>query len=509
MNKIDKIIAPVFPGWAASRMRSRWAIRAYEAAKPSRLHRKRSDFGSADSVVGKAGGSLRVQARYLDENHDLARGVLNTLVNNVIGTGIRIEALAKDNKGELLTDFNTRLYQLFEDWMLKPEVTWELHWNQLQRLAARSWFRDGEVLLQLLEGTISTLDHGSRVPFSVELIECDLLPIDFDDVKKGIIQGVQKNKWGRAKAYFLYKDHPGDSQTSFNQDVKRVPAENILHLKLSDRIRQTRGVSIFASVLTRMDDIKDYEESERVAARVAAAMCAFIRKSSDNPLAVSNTDSSDNRLMSMKPGMIFDNLLPGEDVSMIESNRPNTMLEQFRNSQLRAVAAGTCTSFSSISKDYNGTYSAQRQELVEQSVNYAVMREHFVERFVRPVWQRFVQVALLTDLIEAPPNLDEMTLFDADFRGPSLPWIDPLKEINAEEKAVQAGFKARSQVIRERGNNPNIVNEQIKRERTQETTDGMIFSTSNAASTQPTKPETEKTNDKKNGNINKDDRPNK
>ena len=30
---------------------------------------------------------------------DLARGVLNTLVNNIVGTGIRIEALAKDKKG--------------------------------------------------------------------------------------------------------------------------------------------------------------------------------------------------------------------------------------------------------------------------------------------------------------------------------------------------------------------------------------------------------------------------
>ncbi len=122
------------------------------------------------------------------------------------------------------------------------------------------------------------------------------------------------------------------------------------------------------------------------------------------------------------------------------------------------------------------------------------MREHFVERFVRPVWQRFVRVALLTDLIEVPPNLDEMTLFDADFRGPSLPWIDPLKEINAEEKAVQAGFKARSQVIRERGNNPNIVNEQIKREREQEASDGMIF-TSNAGSTIPIEPQQEKEDD--------------
>lgn len=206
-------------------------------------------------------------------------------------------------------------------------------------------------------------------------------------------------------------------------------------------------------------------------------MCAFIKRSPDTPITSYKFDDVGNRLMHMEPGMIFDNLLPGEEIDMIESNRPNTMLEQFRNSQLRAVAAGTSTSFSSIAKDYNGTYSAQRQELVEQSVHYSVLREHFVERFIRPIWQRFSRVSLLTDLVEMPKNIDMDTLLDADFRGPTMPWIDPLKEIHAEEKAVQAGFKSRSQVIRERGSNPAIVNEQIKRERSEEEAAELVFTT--------------------------------
>lgn len=59
--------------------------------------------------------------------------------------------------------------------------------------------------------------------------------------------------------------------------------------------------------------------------------------------------------------MIFDDLAPGEDLGMVESNRPNVHLHEFRNGQLRAVAAGSRGSYSSIARDYNGTYSAQRQ----------------------------------------------------------------------------------------------------------------------------------------------------
>lgn len=493
MNPIDKVLAPLFPGWAASRLRARHLIdvyaRAYEAAKPGRLHKKRADRGSGDAVVLEAGDSLRMQARHLDENHDLAKGVLNTLVNNIIGVGIRVEPQVKNKKGDHIPDFSRALLELFRDWMLFPEVTGELHWYAVQRLACRSWLRDGEVLAQLLEGNVVALDHATRVPFSIELIEADLLPFELNDDNRGIIQGVEKSKWGRPRAYHILKEHPGDlNNYSFYLDTKRVKAENIIHLKLVDRIRQTRGVSVFASVLHRLDDIKDYEESERVAARVAAAMCAFFRKSLDGaPVTISQEGGNPSRTMKMAPGMIFDNLLPGEDIVSIESKRPNAALEPFRNGQLRAVAAGTYTGYSSISKNYNGTYSAQRQELVEQSVHYAVLREHFVERFVSPVWTRFVRMALLSGLVEKPANLNEDTLFDADFRGPSIPWIDPLKEINAEEKAVQAGFKSRSQVIRERGGNPQDVNDQIKREREEEENKGLVF-TSNPGKGTPEKP---------------------
>lgn len=208
--------------------------------------------------------------------------------------------------------------------------------------------------------------------------------------------------------------------------------------------------------------------------------------------------------MKMQPGMIFDNLLPGEEIGMIDSNRPNAMLEQFRNSQLRAVAAGTATSFSSISKDYNGTYSAQRQELVEQSVHYAVMREYFIERCVRPIWERFVEMAVLSGQLDVPEaEINPLSLKKAGFQGPNMPWIDPQKEVTAEEKSVQAGFKSRSQVIRERGGNPQDVFEQIKQERVQESEAGISFSSS-TGSPKPEPKQEEPDNDEGTGNTNTD-----
>lgn len=505
-NILDRTIEIFSPESALRRETARrilQAQRAYEASQPSRLRKIKTDAGSGDTIMERAGESLRLQARYLDENHDLARGVLNCLVNNVVGRGITVEPQVKGADGELAKPINDQLIELWEEWTRFPEVTWELNWNHMLRLLARCWFRDGEVLVKHIEGTSNTINHGTLVPYSLELIEADYLPFDFSDQKKRIIHGVEKNAWRRPLAYYLYKEHPGDNHRFvIKQDTKRFPAEKIIHLKTVDRIAQTRGVSVFASVLTRMEDIKDYELSERLAAKVAASICAYIRKSLDGPVNALTTDDNGNRLMKMQPGMIFDNLLPGEEIGMIDSNRPNAMLEQFRNSQLRAVAAGTATSFSSIAKDYNGTYSAQRQELVEQSVNYAVMREYFIERCVRPIWERFVEMAVLSGKLEAPEaEINQLSLKKAGFQGPTMPWIDPQKEVTAEEKAVQAGFKSRSQVIRERGGNPQDVFEQIKQEREQENEAGISFSSSNGASrTQPKQEEPD--NDEGTGNTN-------
>lgn len=486
-NAFDTAIEAIFPQTALRRETARKILaaqRAYEAAQPSRLRKTKTDPGSGDAIVERAGESLRLQARHLDENHDLAGGVLDCLVNNVVGRGVTVEPQVKLASGDLAKPINDRLMELWEEWVRFPEVTWECHWNHMLRMVARHWFRDGEVLLKHIEGTSHSIDHGTLVPYSLEMIEADFLPFDYNDQKKRIIHGVEKNAWRRPRAYYLYKEHPGDSHTLVSrQDVKRFAAEKMLHLKIAKRISQTRGISIFASVMTRMEDIKDYELSERLAAKVAASICAFIRKSLDGPATGVQVDDAGQRLMKMQPGMIFDNLLPGEEVGMIDSNRPNTMLEQFRNSQLRAVAAGTSTSFSSISKDYNGTYSAQRQELVEQSVHYAVLREYFIERCVRPIWERFVTMAVLSGQLNISENeINRNTLKKAGFQGPIMPWIDPQKEAVAEEKMVQSGFKSRAQVIRERGGNPQDVFEQIKQEREQEKEAGVSFTTSNGGS---------------------------
>src|SRR5690606_17057263 len=157
------------------------------------------------------------------------------------------------------------------------------------------------------------------------MIEADMLPLDLYDESRGIVQGIEVNAWSRPLAFHLHKVHPANVYGHYRPETKRVSADRIEHLALVDRIGQLRGISVFASVINRLADVKDYEDSERIAAKVAASLTAYIRKG--QPDLYSNgldggaasamlAPGSDQeyRDLRMVPGLIMDDLLPGEDI---------------------------------------------------------------------------------------------------------------------------------------------------------------------------------------------------
>lgn len=477
MNIINPIIKAISPKWAFKREQYNRALAAYHAAEPSRLRKEKPDNRSGDALNQRAGERIRGYARTQEQNYDLVDGILGTLTDNIVGSGISVEPSPHDKNGKPMPEFAKKIQELRKDWMRKPEVTWEHDWHAAERLICRTWMRDGEALLQHVEGIRSDITHGTTVPYSLELIEADLLPFDKTDLNKGITQGVERTKWGRPIAYHLLKQHPGDTHFGgFHMDTKRVPAERIIHCKIVKRFKQARGISIFASMMSRIEDIKDYEESERIAARVAAAMCAYIKKGTADDYT-GGESTKDDRSFSVKPGMIFDTLQPGEEVGMIDSNRPSSMLEGFRDSMVRMLAAASRATFSSIARKYTGTYSAQRQELVEGYMGYRVLSALFASQVTYPVYRRFLEIAVLSGALRLPAELDVSTLYDAECRGPAMPWIDPLKEEQAMERAERAGHKSAQQNIRERGGNPRAVMDEIEQWRKDADERNLIFTT--------------------------------
>ena len=490
LSRFDRAILAVSPGWAARRAAARYRVAAYsgayEATRSTRLRQGTRDYGDGNAVAQGAQVPLRDMARNLDRNHDLSRGILNVLVRNVVGaTGIGVLPQPRDADGNVLEAEARVLSELWEAWSRAPEVTGEFNRARAEQLACRSWFRDGEALCQYVEGNVAGLTHATAVPFSLEYLESDMVPVDYTDPSRNIVQGVQCNAWNRPTTYYVYKSHPGARLVGF-PDLKAVPTNAIGHIKLVDRFGMRRGVSMFASVLTRLDDLKDYEESERIAAKVAASFAAFIKKG--QPDDYNPTPGAADRNMHLAPGMIFDNLAPGEDVGTIDSKRPNPNAINWRDGQLRAVAAGADVSYSSSSKDYNGTYSAQRQELVEQWEAYRLLSQAFIDQHTAEVYVRFVSMCLLAGLVRMPRAVTFGNFAHALYIPPAMPWIDPVKEAAAWETREANRWVSGSEVVLLSGRNPADVIRSEKRWQADLKAAGLAVQPAPAATATPAAP---------------------
>lgn len=487
----DRVVSWFLPTAGVRRAQARAVLAYFEAARPDRLRKNRRATGSVNDDVLRAGSSLREIARHLEQNYDLALGVLNTLVANIVGpNGIGVEPQPRNADGSINDDLARQILDLYKNWQTCPEVTRQHDWPSAQRLLCRSWMRDGEVFVQMVAGILASLDHGTRVPFSLEMLEADYVPLQLQSTSPATVsQGIETNAWGAPTGYHVLRENPLEGNaTTLGGRTKRVPADRMLHIKNVHRIRQLRGVSVFASVLNRFDDLKDYEESERIAAKIAASMAAFIKKGAPEDYQPDETGAP--RQMKFRPGMVFDDLRPGEEIGMIDTNRPNPNLETYRSGQLKAVAAGAGPTFSSISRTYDGTYSAQRQELVEGYAVYSILSSEFISRIVRPVYERFIATAVASGVLRVPAGVVPETVDDAAYMPPAMPWIDPRKEAEAWALLEDRAYASGPEIVRKRGGNPVETLEQQARWRREKDKHGIPHNADKAPA-QPLRMESE------------------
>ncbi|HEL4242637.1 TPA: phage portal protein [Stenotrophomonas maltophilia] len=433
--------------------------RAHEVTRPSRNRKLARDWGSGNAIAGMDARQLRDQARHLERDLDLADNALNVLVQNTVGAGIDVLSAPRLPGQPINRELALQLDDLWDAWWDAPEATRTHDYGMCQQLLARSWFRDGDAFYQDLIGTVPYFEHGTAVPYSFEMLEADLVPLDFNDPARNILQGVERNAWGRPIAFHVYKSHPGDPMGT-RLETKRVSAEFMHCIALMKRLHQVRGLSVFASAMSRFEDVKDYEESERIAAKVAASMTFQIKKGSGEQYGADLggqailQDGVPIRELRLAPGAIFDDLLPGESIESLGTDRPNPNAATWRKEQLRAAAGGIGVSYSSLSLDYNGTYSAQRQELVEKWGSYLMLAERFIALCVRPQRMRFVEACVLSGRVRLPRGWTLRDLAASTYVRPVMPWIDPLKEAYARGEAEDRGWVSPQQNTLQYGNNP-------------------------------------------------------
>jgi lambda family phage portal protein len=452
---IDKS-SRVLTNWTAGRMSGR--VRAFDSAQHNRIAGDWSALNtSADSEIMPALRTLRARSRELIRNNDYAKWAKQLIVNNVIGSGIGMQAQVRTADRKLLKSANDEIERVIAAWSDKDQCSpdGKLHWADMERLIVGSLVENGEVILRKVRKPFGK----GRIPYAIQLLEADRLMDQWSAVQapngNQIRMGVEMDEWRRAVAYWFYPTHPGDYLFRSFDPSKwlRVPADEIIHLYLPDRIEQTRGIPWLHTAIKRVVHMGGYEDAEVVAARASAAICGFIT-TPDASLVPDGADVGERgqpqNVMDLEPGT-FRTLAPGESFAGFNPSRPNQAMGDFMRLMLRGMAAGVGVNYSSLSKDYSqANYSSERASLLDQRDQWRVLQGWFIRQVRYEIHRDVLDAAALCGDLKLSTqayfaNRDKFQAVRFKPRGWS--WIDPSKEVAAYKEAVRCGFMTVGDVI--------------------------------------------------------------
>lgn len=430
----------------------------YEAGFPSDYNATPIADNGPDAEIYSAGRNLRNWARSLSKNSAIVKAVLDARSAKGIGTGLRYEPMVRNRKGELLTKLNDAIKRTHDEWSESADVTTELSRAEIERAVWRDWDTTGEVFGRKVYRGRSP----NRLGYQVQLIRSELVPYGFMG-QNGAQLGVDRDEWGAPQRYWVYPYSPDSSTWQFSVPYLQatpIPASEIKHLRRQNEMDATRGVTLFHSVIFRVSDIAEFQQSHRRAARGSANLFAAINRDIDSETDESTPEglsSSGQRDLNLNEIQILDFLGRGESLQFSTPQHPNQNAVEFVNQELRQFAAACRVAFSWIAYVFDRAYAAQRVENVHAWEMIYEDRAHFIRDFAKPLlYIEPMRMALLEKRLPAAElrKADQSTLFDVRIQGPMMPSIDPLSDRKSAEVDQLQGWDSRQGIIRQFGRDP-------------------------------------------------------
>lgn len=424
---------------------------------------------SADSEIVTSLRALRSRSRDLFRNDDYIAGALDFIVDNVVGMGSKFQSQVKKRRGEGLDqEINDQIEMAWQKWCKADSchTAGKLNFAEIEKLILRELIESGEIFIRLIRQPFG----DSLIPFALELIEADqLYDNDFSGSYQGnqIRMGVELDQWLRPVAYHIYEHHPGDYQFSRGQaggKTYRVPADDVIHLFISKRVGQTRGVPFLHASLLRTRHLSKYEEAELIKARMQALISAFIQSPEPDAMGLEDEDTG-RRFQSWEPGDIIP-LAPGEQFVGFDPTSPNPNYDPFIRTQNRGISAGLGLSYESYTNDFTNTsYSSARTSRLKEQDRFKNLQGYLLHHFHEILYPQWLDMAVLSGSIDLSNYyLDPNHYCCPKFFLRGWHSIDPYKEAQANLIEVQAGFNTITGVLAENGRDLEEILKQRRRE---------------------------------------------
>jgi lambda family phage portal protein len=420
--------------------------------------------GPQKAITGLA--KIRDRSRDAGRNEWAAASSVRVMTTNLIGTGIVARPKTKDKT------LKAKLADLWGDWTETADADGVLDFYGLQTLAAHTWFVSGECFARL---RYRRLNDGLPVPLQVQLLEPDMVPLfDYDSwpgmaTGSKIRQGVEFNAFGQRVAYWMHKEHPGDG-TSVSvgiSDLTRVPAEQVLHVFRPLRPGQIRGVPETAPTLAKRRGVMDFDDAVLTRQHIANLFTLFIKRpmptdaeADINPMTGKVFDYAPNGapMAALEPG-ISQELLPGEDVLFSSPPDSGANYSEFMRHQHLGLFAGEGVPYELGSGDIKDVSDRTLRVRINEFRRYCeqIQWNILIPQFCRPIRNAWAQAGLLAGALAEAESAEARRVV---WSPQGWAYVHPTQDVQAKQLEVEAGFRSRSSVITERGDDPEQVDDE-------------------------------------------------
>lgn len=434
--------------------------------------------------------TLRNRSRDSVRNNAWIKRGVNTWVSNEIGCGIIPHSQATDETFRKAAD------ALWKDWVKVADADGQQNFYGMLSMAVRNRIDAGECFLRI---RLRPRDFGLPVPFQLQGLEPEFCPIEENrTINNGRIvrAGVEFDAIGKRTAYYMYRSHPSDPFLgNITSTLVPVPADMVIHHYTPLRFGQIRGVPWTVQALIKAKDFDEYDDAELVRKKGRSEYTGFIKQSNFpdeaqwnfNPMTGEAVDRDSNNLpiFDIEPGsFVFG--LPGEEPVFFDGDNTGSGYADFVRQQLMGVAASLDIPYELLSGDMKGVNDRLMRVLLNEFHRILEQTQWLITipQICRPVWEWFIDLAVLTGKLYAPDYAMNREDYLAVMWSPHRwPYIHPLQDVQAKKLEIESGLNSQTGAAAEMGELAEEIDEQNAADRKRHEELGLKYATDEATGT--------------------------
>lgn len=355
-------------------------------------------------------------------NNGIYTGMINKAVGNLVGNGFVLQARSAD-KG-----WNSSVEKLWKQFWHRPEVRGLQAGHGLggvEQTVCRELLLCGDTAVLMLKSGL------------IQLIEAEQIAGGETDQT-----GIVRDQFGKPTKFYVCPWTQGRVAIGSKREVR---PQDILFVAALDRPSSVRGVPPCQSMFPMLRRISSVCDSEALAWQVQARLALSITRQGGGELGYAESEEpavpGQTRVTDVGWGLVFHGN-PGDEIRGIDRTAPGKSFPESLLMFLRLLGLPLGLPLEEVIMDWSKSNYSQSKAVFE------VLKKNFEG------WQSLVEEFFYRPLLEwkvrewmARGQLEQIE-YEHEWIKPRPPWIDVLKESEAQGDKVERGFASHASVCK-------------------------------------------------------------